>query len=101
VHVEALKEFVAPGGLVGALKEVTLGFCFVAPDALVIGSCPDRCEYTFGLAASCGQSGWRSCCIRVEVYFVEGLFVPIVAFLHVLLDVLAGYCFSKGASYVS
>jgi hypothetical protein len=110
VLVEALKEIVTPGGLVGALKEVVLDLRIVAPDALVVGSCSNRDHALSGWQPAVGKAGGEaleasgasaSRSVRIKVYFVEGLLVPIVAFLHVLLDLLAGNCISKGASFTS
>jgi hypothetical protein len=56
VLVEALEEIVAPGGLVGALKEVVLDLRIVAPDALVIGSCPNRAHALSGWQPAVGKA---------------------------------------------
>jgi hypothetical protein len=110
VLVEVLDKLVAPGGLVGALEQVILGLCIVAPDAFIVGCGPYRAHALSSwqpavseargeeLEASVAPAG---CSVRVKVDLVEGCFVPFVAFLHVLLDLLAGDYFAQSASFVS
>jgi hypothetical protein len=108
--VEALDELVAPDRLVGALKEMVLCLRVVAPYAFVVGCCPDRAHAYSGWQPAVGKAGGEAlealvapacCSARVEFDFFEGFFVPFVAFLHVLFDLLAGGCFAQGSIFVS
>jgi hypothetical protein len=57
VLVEELDEFVAPGGLMGALEEVVLGLRVVAPDAFLVGCCPDRAHVFSGWQPAVCEGG--------------------------------------------
>jgi hypothetical protein len=89
---------------------MVLGLRIMAPDAFIVGCYPDCAHALSGWQPAVGEAGGElletsvasaGCSVRVKVDFVEGCFVPFVAFLYVLLNLLAGDCLAQGAISVS
>ena len=108
VLVEALQKIFLPFGLVGALEQMVLVLCLVAPDAIVGSGGSKHVHALSSWQPSMGETGGESfqpsialagCGAGVEIYQVHCLVAPSVALLHVLLQLLAWYRFLQLACF--